>query len=89
MKVRYQKSFTEQFTKLSKSQKLLVKEAIELFIEDPMYESLRNHPLRGAWASYRSISADGDLRMHFRELNEDVVLFVAVGSHRQLYKWQR
>lgn len=86
MKVRYQKSFTEHFTKLSKSQKLLVKEAIELFIEDPIHESLRNHPLRGAWSSYRSISADDDLRLHYRELSKDRVLFVAVGSHKQLYK---
>jgi addiction module RelE/StbE family toxin len=86
MKVRYQKSFTEQFTKLSKDQKLLVKEAIELFIEDPMHGSLRNHPLRGIWASYRSISADVDLRLHYRVVSEDVVLFVAVGTHDQLYK---
>ena len=86
MKVRYQKSFTEQFTELSKSQKLLAKEAIELFIEDHMHDSLRNHPLRGTWASYRSISADVDLRLHYRVISEDISLFVAVGTHDQLYK---
>lgn len=86
MKIRFQKSFTEQFSKLSKSQKQLVKDALELFGENPAHESLRNHPLKDKWSSYRSITADDDLRLHYRTLNEDTVLFVAVGSHQQLYK---
>jgi addiction module RelE/StbE family toxin len=86
MRIRYQKSFTEQFSKLSKSQKRLVKDAIELFAENPMHESLRNHPLKGKWSNYRSVTADGDLRLHYRILVKEVALFVAVGSHDQLYK---
>jgi addiction module RelE/StbE family toxin len=86
MKVIYQKSFTEQFAKLSKAQKRLAKETIELFIENQTHESLRNHPLRGKWSQYRSITAEDDLRLHYRVVNEDTVLIVAVGSHGQLYK---
>jgi addiction module RelE/StbE family toxin len=86
MKVVYRKSFTDQFTKLSKPQKQLVKDAIELFLEDPLHESLRNHSLKGGWAKYRSISADDDLRLHYRAISKDVVLFVAVGTHKELYK---
>jgi addiction module RelE/StbE family toxin len=86
MNVRLQKSFTEQFSKLTKSQKQLAKDALELFGEDPTHASLRSHPLKGKWASYRSISADNDLRLHYRILGEDTVLFVAVGTHGQLYK---
>lgn len=86
MKVIYQTSFTEQFVKLSKSQKQLAKEAIELFTEDPMHEGLRNHPLKGKWSRYRSITADDDLRLHYRVVDEGTILFVAVGNHKQLYK---
>lgn len=86
MKIRFQKSFTEQFTKLAKSQKQLVKDAIELFGENPMHDSLRNHPLKDQWLHYRSITADDDLRLHYRVINDDTALFVAVGSHSQLYK---
>lgn len=85
MNVRFQKSFTEQFVKLTKHQKRLVKDTLELFGEDPGNTSLQNHPLGGQWSSYRSVTADVDLRLHYR-LDEDTVLFVAVGSHKQLYR---
>lgn len=86
MRIRYQKSFSEQFTKLSKIQKQLVKDAIEVFAEDPSNNDLRNHPLKDEWINYRSITADDDLRLHYRVINEDTALFVAVGNHNQLYK---
>lgn len=86
MKVKFQKSFTKQFTKLSIAKKQLVSDAIELFSENPMHDSLRNHPLRDEWVSYRSITADDDLRLHYRVINKDTALFVAVGTHDELYK---
>ena len=86
MKVKFQKSFTKQFTKLSIDKKQLVSDAIELFSENPMHDSLRNHPLRDKWVNYRSITADDDLRLHYRVINKDTALFVAVGTHDELYK---
>jgi addiction module RelE/StbE family toxin len=86
MIIRFQKSFTDQYKKLTKFQKQLVEGALELFEENPMHESLRNHPLKEKWVSYKSIAADDDLRLHFRIVNEDIALFVAVGSHDELYK---
>jgi addiction module RelE/StbE family toxin len=82
MKVKFQKSFT----KLPISQKKLVTSTVELFVENPMHESLRNHPLRDKWVNYRSITADGDLRLHYRVINKDIALFVAVGTHKELYQ---
>ena len=86
MKVKFQKSFTSQFKELSKTQKRLVTDAIELFTEDPMNDSLRNHPLKDKWVNYRSITADDDLRLHYRLIDKDTALFVAVGTHDELYK---
>jgi addiction module RelE/StbE family toxin len=74
MNVKFQTSFTRQFTKLSIDKKQLVADTIELFLEDPMHGSLRNHPLRENWINYRSITAAQDLRLHYRVINKDTAL---------------
>lgn len=86
MTVDFHKSFDEQFKKLSTKQKIKVKQTLEIFIEKPDDTTLRNHPLKGEWIKYRSISAGGDLRLHYRVINDNAVIFVAVGTHSQLYK---
>ena len=86
MNVDFSVTFDQQFALLTAAQKRSVKDTIELFIDDPFNDSLRNHPLRGEWARYRSISTDDDLRIHYRAVNKDTTLFVAVGNHKQLYK---
>jgi addiction module RelE/StbE family toxin len=86
MNIDYSKSFDKQFTKLSRLKKSLVKDAIDLFIDDPFNESLRNHPLKDKWISNRSISADDDLRLHYRVIDKGTALFVAVGTHDELYR---
>lgn len=86
MKVKFQQSFTAQFKKLPETKKRLVTDAIELFTEDPMHDSLRNHPLKDKWANYRSVTADDDLRLNYRVINKDTTLFVGVGTHDELYK---
>jgi addiction module RelE/StbE family toxin len=86
MRIRFQKSFNNQFRPLSKYQKQLVKDILEVFGEDPYHDSLRNHPLKDEWTGYNSIAADADLRLHYRLLDDSTALFVALGSHDQLYK---
>lgn len=86
MRIRFQKSFTAHFTKLTDIQKQHVKDTLELFTEHPSASSLRDHPLKDKWAGYRSITANKDLRIHYKLLDADTVLLAAVGAHRQLYK---
>lgn len=86
MNIDYSKSFDRQFAKLSKLQKQLVIGTVELFIDDPFNDVLRNHPLKDRWVNYRSITADDDLRLHYRVIKKDTTLFVAVGTHDELYK---
>lgn len=86
MNVDFSKAFNKQFEKLPQKKQLLAKVAVGLYLQDFNAASLRNHPLKGEWLGYHSISAGGDLRLHFRVINENTVLFVAVGSHSQLYK---
>jgi addiction module RelE/StbE family toxin len=83
----YHHAFEKQLVKLSKKQRDKVIDAIVLFLEDQAAPSLRNHALTGEWRGFRSISAGGDLRVHFQITGGGTVAyFVAVGTHSQLYK---
>jgi addiction module RelE/StbE family toxin len=84
--VDYTEPFNGQFEKLPREHQVQIKDAVELFLEDVAEPSLRNHALKGKWVGYRSISSGGDLRLHFKMVDPNTVLFVAVGSHGQLYK---
>ena len=86
MKLQYRKSFQQQFSRLPESKKQLARDVLELFERQPMHDSLRNHPLKDKWSNYRSITADDDLRLHYRTINKNTALFVAVGTHDELYK---
>lgn len=87
MSIDFSKGFDYQFqNRLTAMQRQRALEAIELFIDEPFHKDLRNHALYGEWKGYRSISVGGDLRLHFKIISSDRVLFEAVGSHNQLYK---
>lgn len=86
MDVDYTKAFNKQFQKLARKKQEQARDAIALFMQDIATPSLRNHGLKGEWLGFRSISAVGDLRLHFEVITDSKVLFVAVGSHSQLYK---
>jgi len=86
MIIGFHKTFDKQFKLLSHTQKERAKKSLLLFQREPLHPSLRNHPLKGAWHLYRSISVGSDLRLHYRQIDDSEVLFVAVGTHSQLYK---
>jgi addiction module RelE/StbE family toxin len=87
MKIEYHKNFLKQFKKLKRNEQSRVLEVLRLFANDPFAEQLRNHQLKGKLSKFRSISAGGDIRLHYyeKEHNHLVVVFVATGSHAQLY----
>jgi addiction module RelE/StbE family toxin len=86
MDVDFTKSFNKQFSKLPRNKQQAARDAVALFLHDISALPLRNHRLKGEWSDYYSISAGGDLRLHYKLVSKTKVLFVAVGSHSQLYK---
>jgi addiction module RelE/StbE family toxin len=88
MKIKKKKNFTKQFSNLQKKEQLRALETLKLFEKAPFSESLRNHQLKGNLSQFRSISAGGDIRLHYyeKEPNHIVVVFVAIGSHSHLYR---
>jgi addiction module RelE/StbE family toxin len=87
MQIQFSSEFDRQFnTRLTGLQKIQTLEALSLFIDDAYHKDLRNHELRSEWKGYRSISIGGDLRLHFKMLNNKFAYFVALGSHDELYR---
>ncbi|PJE65155.1 hypothetical protein COU91_03130 [Candidatus Saccharibacteria bacterium CG10_big_fil_rev_8_21_14_0_10_47_8] len=82
----YHRNFEKQLAKLPQKQRDKAIDAIEEFVSNPLRPSLRVHALKGKWSGYISISAGGDLRLHFKPVNGNKILFVAVGTHAQLYR---
>ncbi|MGD8373802.1 MAG: type II toxin-antitoxin system mRNA interferase toxin, RelE/StbE family [Candidatus Woesebacteria bacterium] len=85
MQVRLHKTFSKQYANLKPTQQKRLKQAFELFMVDPFHPDLYNHPLSGEWTGYRSIAFGGDWRAHYKQ-TDDTAIFVAVGTHSQLYK---
>jgi len=86
MKAEFHKTFDRQLAKLPKKRRDKVIDTITVFLDIPTKPSLRNHALTGEWAGYRSISAGGDLRLHFQVIDADIAYFITVGTHSELYK---
>ena len=81
----FDSSFDKMFAKLVTKKQVKVISTIELFLADPTNQKLRNHALKGEYNGQRSISAGGDTRLHFLIISPTKVLFIAVGTHAQLY----
>ena len=79
------KRFEKDFTKLPKPVKKKVLVVLQKFVADPLDPSLKNYRLSGKWSNHFSINVTGDMRAVYMYVKNDVVYFVAVGSHSELY----
>ncbi len=79
------KQFEKDFTKLPKPIKKKVLATLQVIINDPLEPSLRNHSLSGRWKNHFSINVTSDVRAVYIHVENDIVHFVAVGSHSELY----
>ncbi len=85
MRIRFHKNFDKQYKRLKEKQKKKVQEQLVLFLEDPFYPVLGNHPLKGKYKGYRSINISGDLRAVYKFISEHESIFVAIDTHSNLY----
>jgi addiction module RelE/StbE family toxin len=86
--IKFSTRFNQQLEAAPREIKLAVRETLELFRDDLHYPTLRNHPLHGQYAGYRSIDVTGDWRAISREANvgeQRVITFYFFGTHKQLY----
>ena len=86
MRVLHKPQFERMLSKLPRDTLFLVQETRDFFIENPYHPSLRNHPLDPPLEKYRTISVEGDLRILFRMIDRDTVLFLKIGTHEEIYR---
>jgi len=86
MKFRFHNHFKKKYLKLPKKLQEAINNRFLLFFEAPFAASLKNHALIGKYKAYRSINITGDYRALYKEISEDEVIFVKIGTHSELYK---
>jgi mRNA-degrading endonuclease YafQ of YafQ-DinJ toxin-antitoxin module len=74
------------WSKLSRKQQLQVLAVLKLFLSDQADPRLRLHQLKGKYYPQYSLSAGGDLRIHFLKAGDSRIVLMMVGSHSQLYR---
>lgn len=84
MNIKLHKDFEKQYRNLRINEKKKFKARRDLFLQDKFSPILNNHSLKGKYLGYRSINITGDLRVIYKEV-EDNIIFVAIDSHSNLY----
>lgn len=79
-RIEFSPVFNKLLTKAPTEIKLAVREAVELFAEDPNHPALRNHPLSDKYAGFLSIDVTDDWRALYRQESERII-FVDLGTH--------
>lgn len=79
------KHFEKKYSKLSQKIKGAFKERRNLFLEDTHSTLLGVHALHGKYKGYESFNVTGDIRVVYKEVGEDVFLFMDIGTHGELY----
>ncbi len=79
------KRFERDFAVLPKSVKKKVLVVLQKFVDEPRNPSLHTHGLSGKWSNHYSINSTGDTRVVYVLINDNVIHFVAVGSHSELH----
>ena len=87
--VRYSPDFLRKLKSANVRVRKSFKQRVLNFYRNPNELELNNHALRNEWAGYRSINITDDWRAIFTEKTEGkekVAYFVAIGTHKELYK---
>lgn len=85
MNVFTSKKFEKMFRKCPQEIKDKFIERLKIFKKNKYNPILNNHSLTGKLKGLRSFNVSGDYRAIFEEKTDDII-FMAVGSHSQLYK---
>jgi addiction module RelE/StbE family toxin len=84
MDITFHKSFKKALKKPPKSTQDKFFTCLDIFVEDQFSYLLNNHALSGEFKGWRSINITGDVRVHYREVGQSIVL-LDIGTHAQLY----
>ncbi len=79
------KRFVKEFRKLAPSVQTSFQKRRDIFLENEKSAVLHVHGLAGKYAGYKSFNVTADIRVIYKEIDEDIFLFVTIGTHSELY----
>ena len=85
MIVNFHRKFRKQLRTFNGKQRERARTRIKQFLRNPSDPQLRDHALHGPYAEHRSINISGDLRAVYKLIADDACIFVAIGTHSELY----
>lgn len=88
MVIQFKTSFKKNFNKRIKSNRSLCnkyKQRLLLFMSNSSSPILKDHGLIGKMKDFRSFSITGDIRVIYQQESEDIINFIDIGSHNQVY----
>jgi len=81
----YSAAFEKKYRRLPDEIKRTAEKKESLFRRDTFAPTLRTHKLKGPLAGSWAFSIGYDLRIVFRFLADDSVIFLSIGSHDAVY----
>ena len=85
MKPILHRRFKKQFKKLSPKVQEQFFRRVELFLKDRFNPILNNHLVDSAYPGWRSINVTGDYRAFYESAGDNIVVFMKIGTHSDLY----
>jgi addiction module RelE/StbE family toxin len=88
IRIELHRSFVKSFDKRIKNNPKLahqVEERVNIFRSNPKSLLLKDHGLIGDKQRLRSFSITGDIRIVYRLVTDNLVEFIDIGSHNQVY----
>ncbi len=89
MKAKFSKAVQSELAQIYKKDKKLsdrIEKQIKLFKENPNHPPLRKHKLSGKIENQWSISITMSIRMVYVHIDDDLVIFVKIGTHDEIYR---
>lgn len=83
--IEFHKDFVKDLRKLDPKLQKKFWQRLELWQEQPLHPLLNHHVLSGKLKGKHSINITGDVRAIYEEKGDNVVLYLLIGTHSQLY----
>ena len=85
MRPYYHPIFKKQFRKLPKNIQNHFKDRLDIFLDNMFHSLLNNHSADSVYPGWRSINVTGDYRAFFEVKEKEMVIFMKIGTHSELY----
>ena len=85
MNIRFHRNFEKRYARIPPSVRKQFKERSDVFMRNPYDPILQNHALKGKYQGYRSINITGDYRAVYKFIDGNMIIFVDLGTHSELY----